>query len=79
MTNEANSGVDEEAQLQVSGLQRGQMLRRDLCIQVSWFDARILSQIVDHLEGQTFAGVSGPQRERLFHGKKVRYLSRVNV
>lgn len=53
MTNKANPRVDEKAQLQVGGLQSGQMLRRNLCIQVTWFDTRILRQIVDHLLEQT--------------------------
>ena len=58
MTYKANPCVDEEAQLQVGGLQRRQMLRGDFRIQVSWFDARILCQIVNHLEEQTTPGVS---------------------
>lgn len=51
MANEANSRVDEETQLQVRRLQCGQMLWRNFSIQVSRFDARILCQIIDDLEG----------------------------
>lgn len=54
MADEANPCVDKEAQLQVRGLQRGQMFGRNLCIQVSWFDAGILCQIVDDLEHRAF-------------------------
>lgn len=50
VTHKANSRVDEETQLQVRRLECGQMLRRNLCIQVSRFDARILRQVIDHLE-----------------------------
>lgn len=53
MTHEANSCVDEEAQLQVGGLQGGQMFGGNLCIEVSGFDARVLCQVVDDLEEQT--------------------------
>lgn len=42
MADEANPSVDEEAQLQVGGLECRQMLWGDFSIQVSWFDARIL-------------------------------------
>ena len=57
VTHEANARVDEEAQLQVGRLQGRQMLRGDLCIQVSWFDAGVLSQVVDHLQEHTFTSV----------------------
>ena len=57
VAHEAHAGVDEEPELQVRRLQRGQVLRGDLSVQVSGFDSRILSQVVHHLQGDTQRGV----------------------
>lgn len=61
VAHEADARVDEEAQLQVRGLERGQVLGGDLGVQVSRFDARVLGQVVHHLEEERGGDGSEPE------------------
>lgn len=69
MANKANACVDKESQLQICGLQSGQVLGGYLCIQVSWLDPRILGQVVNNLEEGSVQKRFGLVSKRPSHDK----------